>query len=321
MSADRVGAHGVGRHFLAIGDETNASFGSLLERAGRWKRAVKAHQVDHIFGPNSTRSSPLVLAMIFQKPSNRTRVSFEMAMHHFGGKGMYLSPAEIGLGKREATKDVAAVLGRYVDGIMARVFAHADVVTLAQHAGVPVINGLSDLEHPCQALGDLLTVVENGGGRDKTVVAFVGDGNNVSHSLMLACALSGIEFRWVGPARYAPEKSILEKARSVGGNVTYANDLAALEGVHFVYTDVWTSMGDEAEAEARQRDFAPFQLNEEAMRACPRAVVLHCLPAHRGSEITDGVVDSPNSKVIDQAENRLYAQMAVLERALAPTAR
>lgn len=277
------------RHFLDLAGESPESFSRLLDRAAFWKRAVKKKDVAPILEKK-------VLAMIFQKPSNRTRVSFEMAMHHFGGKALYLSPQEIGLGKREATKDVARVLGRYVDAIMARVFAHRDVVELAEHAGVPVINGLSDFEHPCQALGDLQTVLEQGG----NVVTYVGDGNNVSRSLARACELAGKEFRWIGPAEYgAPHQ-----------------DLAKIAGSDFIYTDVWISMGDEAEADARLKAFKPYQLNADAVARAPHAKILHCLPAHRGEEITDEVIDSPNSVVLDQAENRLYAQMAVLERAL-----
>lgn len=304
------------RHFLQIADETRESLTALLERASHWKKAVRARRVPHILGPNVHRSSPLTLAMVFQKPSTRTRVSFEMAMHHFGGRAMYLSPAEVGLGKREATRDVAAVLGRYADAIMARVFDHEDVLTIARYAGVPVINGLSDLAHPCQALGDLQTILENGGTPGESVVTFVGDGNNVCHSLMTACSLLGFEFRWVGPARYAPDEDVLAKCHALGGRISYTHDIADIAGSAFVYTDVWTSMGDEEEAEVRQKAFRPYQLNTETMMAAPNAKVLHCLPAHRGEEITDDVLDGAGSRVLDQAENRLYAQMAVLERAL-----
>jgi ornithine carbamoyltransferase len=307
----------VNRHFLAIADETPSSFNELLDRAGAWKAAVKAKKVPRPFDATPDRSSPLVLAMIFQKPSNRTRVSFELAMHHMGGKALYLSPQEIGLGKREATRDVAAVLGRYVDAIMARVFSHADVVELAEHAGVPIVNGLSDLEHPCQALGDFLAMREHAPKKEKLVLSYLGDGNNVCHSLMLASALTGTEFRWIGPEGYGPEHSVLEKTRSLGGEVQYSHDVADLKGSDFIYTDVWTSMGDEAEAEERLRVFPPYRLDEAALVHAPDAKVLHCLPAHRGEEISDGVLDSPASVVLDQAENRLYAQMAVLERALA----
>jgi ornithine carbamoyltransferase len=306
----------VTRHFLTLAEETPASFSHLLDRAASWKTAVKAKNVPRPFDATPTRTSPLVLAMIFQKPSNRTRVSFELAMHHMGGKALYLSPQEIGLGKREATRDVAAVLGRYVDAIMARVFNHADVVDLAAHSGVPVVNGLSDLEHPCQALGDFLAMREHAPHKRKPVLSYLGDGNNVCHSLMLAAALTGTEFRWIGPEGYGPEHAVLEKTRSLGGDVRYSHDIDDLAGSDFIYTDVWTSMGDEAEAEERLRVFPPYRLDESALALAPGAKVLHCLPAHRGDEITDGVIDSPSSIVLDQAENRLYAQMAVLERAL-----
>lgn len=303
------------RSFLEIAGEDAASFAALLERARFWKRAVKSGVVPRPFAATPERTSPRVLAMVFQKPSNRTRVSFELAMHHMGGKALYLSPQEIGLGQREAVKDVAAVLGRYVDAIMARVFAHADILALDRHAGVPVVNGLSDLEHPCQALGDLLTIVENGGGRGATVV-FVGDGNNVCHSLMLAAALAGMAFRWIGPQGYEPDAALVARARAGGGSLELGHALEAAAGADFVYTDVWASMGAEAEAEERRRVFAPFRLDERILALAPAARIMHCLPAHRGEEITDEVVDHARSVVYDQAENRLYAQMAVLERAL-----
>jgi ornithine carbamoyltransferase len=305
----------VRRSFLDIAGEDVASFAALLDRARFWKKAVKSGIVPRPFDATPSRTSPRVLAMIFQKPSNRTRVSFELAMHHMGGKALYLSPQEIGLGKREAVKDVAAVLGRYVDAIMARVFAHADIVALDAHAGVPVVNGLSDLEHPCQALGDLLTIVENGGAKG-TIVAYIGDGNNVCHSLMLAAALAGMPFRWIGPKGYEPEAAIIERARGVGGTIELGYRIEDAAKAAFVYTDVWASMGEEAEAEERKRVFAPFRLDGRILSIAPEAKILHCLPAHRGEEITDEVVDHPRSVVIDQAENRLYAQMAVLERAI-----
>lgn len=291
------------KHFLALADETPASFRKLLDRAAHWKTAVKSGKVERILDANSARTSPLVLAMIFQKPSNRTRVSFELAMHHFGGKALYLSPQEIGLGKREATRDVAVVLGRYVNAIMARVFSHTDITELSRYAGVPVINGLSDLEHPCQGLADFQTILEHQG----SVVTYVGDGNNVCHSLMLGAALLGMEFRWIGPKGYEPK---------IDTGARLFNDMSAVEGSNFVYTDVWVSMGDEAEADVRKKVFDPFRLDSKAMKFAPDAKILHCLPAHRGDEITDDVIDSPQSVVFDQAENRLYAQMAVLERAL-----
>ncbi|MBL4888998.1 MAG: ornithine carbamoyltransferase [Candidatus Lindowbacteria bacterium] len=301
--------------FLSIAEETTASFNELLKRAAALKTAVKVGKVERILDANESRTSPKVLALVFEKASTRTRVSFEMAMHHLGGKGLYLSPQEIGLGKREAVKDVAVVLGRYVDGIMARVFRHDDIVTLAENADVPVINGLSDLEHPCQALGDLETIVENGGGAGSKV-AFIGDGNNVCHSLMLACALCYMPFVWVGPKGFEPDAEMMEKANGFGGKIELSHSIDGLQGADFVYTDVWASMGQEDETADRQKKFEAFQLNDDAIKRCPTAKILHCLPAHRGAEITDSVIDSSNSVVFDQAENRLYAQMAVIERLL-----
>lgn len=302
-------------HFLAISNESSDSFRQLLDRAAFWKRSVKSGRIERVFGATDSRTSPRVLAMVFQKPSNRTRVSFEMAMHHLGGKALYLSPQEIGLGKRESTSDVARVLGRYVDMIMARVFSHEDVEGLAKYAEIPVINGLSNLEHPCQALGDFQTIFEQGG-NDSSIVCFVGDGNNVCHSLMLGAALLGMDFRWIGPAGYEPSAEITRSSVAMGGRVSFFHDMSAIADSDFIYTDVWTSMGDEAEAEVRQAAFRPYRIDGNALSVASKAKVLHCLPAHRGDEITDEVMDGVRAVVFDQAENRLYAQMAVLERAM-----
>ncbi len=305
------------RNFLSIAGETPESFGRLIERAAAWKAQVKSGRVDRILGATDAHTSPRTVAMLFQKPSNRTRVSCEMALHHLGGRALYLSPQEIGLGKRESTRDVAAVLGRYVDGILARVYSHADVLELAEHAGVPVVNGLSDHEHPCQALGDFLTMREQGWKPGSGVLSFVGDGNNVAHSLMIAAALTGTEFRWIGPEKHRPGEQVLACARQLGARIVCSHDMIDLKGSDFVYTDVWASMGFENEAEERKRTFRAFQLNAKAMASCPGAKVLHCLPAHRGDEITDEVLDGPNSVVLDQAENRVYSKMAVFEQVLA----
>lgn len=310
-------AHLATRHFVSVRSVATADFRRLIERSRHWRNAVHSKQVDHIFGSRPDRTSPLTLGMIFEKPSNRTRVSFEMAMHHFGGKALYLSPQEIGLGKREAVEDVAAVLGRYVDAIMARVFRHADILTLSNHAGVPVINGLSDEAHPCQALGDFLTMVNLVPDLSKATLTFVGDGNNVCNSLIMAAAHCGTKFRWIGPPGYEPSDHTLRSAASLGASMTCSNRMIDLEGSDFIYTDVWASMGQEEEAEARRKIFTPYRLDAAATAQCPSAWVLHCLPAHRGEEITDDVIESEKSVVIDQAENRVYAQMAVLERALA----
>ncbi len=257
------------------------------------------------------------LAMIFEKPSLRTRVSFETGIFQLGGHGIYLAPSDISLGKRETVADAARTLDRMCDIIMARVFEHEKVVELAKHSSVPVINGLSDLEHPCQALADFYTVLEKKGGLRGLKLAFIGDGNNVAHSLMLLAAKVGTDFAIGCPKGYEPLPEIVEKARAAaaetGAKISVVNDpAAAAEAADAVYTDVWASMGQEAEAAEREKAFAGFQVNSALMKhAKPDAIFLHCLPAHRGSEVTDEVIDSPQSVVFDEAENRLHVQKAV----------
>jgi len=302
------------KHFVGITDETSETFIKLIKRSEFWKKSVKKGNVQQILGPTKNRTSSKVIAMIFQKPSTRTRVSCEMALHHLGGRGLYLSPNEIGLGKREATKDVAAVLGRLVDGILARVFSHSDVLELSKHAGVPVVNGLSDAEHPCQILGDFLTMLEHGWRPGKGKLAFIGDGNNVCNSLIAGAALTGTEFVWVGPKGYEPDKKFVEFAYQNGGKIILSNKISELKGSDFIYNDVWTSMGFEDEAKKRRKKYKPYQMNSKVMELVPSAKILHCLPAHRGEEITDEVIDGKNSIVLDQAENRVYSKMAVFER-------
>ena len=258
------------------------------------------------------------LAMIFQKPSLRTRISFEMGMLQLGGQALYLSPNEIQLGVRESVPDVARVLSRYVDGIMARVFAHRHIEELAAHATVPVINGLSDYEHPCQALADLFTIHERRGELAGLKLAYVGDGNNVAHSLLFAATKVGMDIALATPRGYEPDAGVVEKARRFaagsGSRVTLTDDpTAAVQGADIIYTDVWTSMGQEAERERRLAVFPPYQVNAALVaQAKPDVLVMHCLPAHRGEEITDEVIDGPHSIVFDQAENRLHAQKAIL---------
>jgi ornithine carbamoyltransferase len=254
-------------------------------------------------------------ALVFQKPSLRTRVSFEVAMLELGGTALYLSPAEIQLGAREAVVDVARVLSRYVDIIVARVFLHSDVGELAQHASVPVINALSDREHPCQILADLLTLYERRGSLKGLRLAYVGDGNNVAHSLALAAPPLGIDLTLACPDGYEPDPVIMERARgaSHGSIEQYRDPRDAVRGADAVYTDSWYSMGQESEAEARAPVFRPYQLNNALLSlAAPDAVVMHCLPAHRNQEITDAVIDGAASVVYDQAENRLHVQKALL---------
>jgi ornithine carbamoyltransferase len=255
---------------------------------------------------------PLVgrtLALIFQKPSMRTRVSFEVGISRLGGRTVTLGAQEVGLGQREASADIARVLDRYVDGIVARLGAHADLLELAAASAHPVINALTDASHPCQILADLLTMREALGRLDvSTRVVFVGDGNNVVSSLMEASALLGFPLVVISPPAYRPRSDALERAP----DVTVTSDLGAVAGAAVVYTDVWTSMGQEAQTEARRAEFTEFQVNAELMAMAPQAVFMHCLPAHRGEEVTGEVIDGPRSVVFDQAGNRLYAQMALL---------
>ena len=258
------------------------------------------------------------LAMIFEKPSLRTRVSFDVAMYQLGGHAIYLAGGEVGLGQREPMKDMALVLSRYADLIMARTFAHRTVESLARCATVPVINGLSDREHPCQAISDLLTIYERKGKPKGLTLAYIGDGNNVAASLLLACALMGTHFRVASPRGYEIEDEIMGVARGIatatGAQVVLAESPhVAVEGADVVYTDVWTSMGQENESEKRRRDFAGYQVTLELLaQAEPDAILMHPMPVHHGEEFAEGVIDCPQSVLIDQAENRLHAQKAIL---------
>jgi len=258
------------------------------------------------------------LALLFEKPSLRTRVSFELAMRQLGGEALYISPAEVGLGKRESVSDVARVLSRYVDAITVRTFSHQTLEELAAFAAVPVINALSDREHPCQALADLLTVFEKKGELAGLALAYVGDGNNVAHSLMLAASLTGMDFRIATPDGYQVAQTILQRAREYaaanGAQVTCAeNPEAVVNGADVVYTDVWVSMGEEAEAARRREAFRGYQVNEALLALAKEdAILMHCLPAHRGEEVSAGIIDQPYSVVFDQAENRLHMQKAIL---------
>ena len=299
------------KHFLAIADLTSAELNRYLTTAKKLKAEWRK-------GGNKPLLKNKTLGMVFQKPSLRTRVSFDMGMLHLGGQALYLSPNEIGLGQRESIADVARVLSRYVDGIMARVFAHEHVTELARYSRVPVINGLSDWEHPCQALADALTIVEHLGKLKGLKVVFLGDGNNVARSLMFACALGGARFVCASPRGYTLDDVSVERARAradeSGGEVTLTEDpQAAAHDADVLYTDVWASMGQEAETAERARIFPPYQINAALIAlAKPKAIVLHCLPAHRGAEISDEAMDGPHSVVFDQAENRMHAQKAVL---------
>ena len=266
----------------------------------------------------SKRKSALLkgktLAMIFEKPSLRTRVSFDVGMYELGGHSVYLSPAEIGLGKREPVADVARVLSRYVDGIMARTFAHDSVVQLAKYATVPVINGLSDEEHPCQILADLQTIYEKKGKLKGLNVAYIGDANNVANSLLLACSIMEMEFWIACPAGYTPTDDILLKARGNKGQIMITDDpKMAAQDADVIYTDVWTSMGQEAESAKRRKAFAGYQVNKKLLSVAKSdAIFLHPLPAHPGEEVAKGMLDVTQSVVFDQAENRLHMQKAIL---------
>jgi len=262
------------------------------------------------------------LALIFQKPSNRTRVSFEVGMCQLGGHSIYLSPQEINLGVRESIEDVAKTLSRYVDGIVLRTFEHKTILEMAKYAGVPVINGLTDFSHPCQALADVYSIREKLKNIKGATLAYVGDGNNVCNSLLLASAKMGLNMNVGAPKGYEPQGSVLKDARAIAkaknSSIKLFNDPEeAVRGVDVVYTDVWASMGQEKEAEERRKIFKGFQINAELMKSAKKdALVMHCLPAHRGEEITGKVIDSANSIVFDQAENRLHLQKAILIKLL-----
>lgn len=304
------------KDFLAIADYSPADLQAILDSA----IALKTEWQE---GGNPPLFKNKVLAMIFQKPSLRTRVSFDMAMRHLGGDALYLSPAEIGLGKRESIADVARVVSGYVDAVMARVFDHQHVLELAKWANIPVINGLSDYNHPCQAAADALTIQENFGSLKGLAVTFIGDGNNVAVSLLHICAKLGANFTIATPKGYEmdPEAVRLgEKfAQSSGSSITQLTDpIEGVKNAQVIYTDTWVSMGQDEEAAKRNAAFPPYQVNSELLAgADPEAIVMHCLPAHRGEEITDEVADGPQSRLFPQAHNRLHAQKAILVKLLA----
>jgi ornithine carbamoyltransferase len=293
------------RDFLDLASLTPAELEGLLRLAGRLKSELKAGlEHPHLRGKT--------LAMIFQKPSLRTRITFETGMGQLGGHAIYLAPQDIGIGERESVKDVARNLSRWVDLIMIRTFSHATSVELAREATVPVINGLTDLLHPCQLLADLQTLRERYGDLHKLKVAFVGDGFNLAQSWVEAASIIHFELRIACPSGYEPEQSFAARLRENGGLLT-DDPVAAVNDADAIYTDTWTSMGQEREAAKRRRDFKDFQVNAALLRhARPSVAVMHCLPAHRGEEITDEVIDGPQSVVLEQAENRLHAQKAVM---------
>jgi len=299
-----------GRDLLTLRDLTPAEFAGLIERARLMKTDPRGF---------SAALSGRTLAMIFEKPSLRTRVTFDVAMYQLGGHAIYLSPSEIRMGQRESVHDVAKNLERMVQGIMIRTFAQEMADELARAAGIPVINALTDFSHPCQGLADYLTMRESKGELQGLRVAYVGDGNNVVHSLAHGAALAGAHLLVATPPGYEPSAEVVTWAREHGAAITQTADpREAVRHADVVYTDTWTSMGQEAEADARRRVFAPFQVNDELFTlAKPDAVFMHCLPAHRGEEVTDSVIDSSRSIVFDQAENRLHVQKAVLAALMA----
>jgi ornithine carbamoyltransferase len=298
-----------GRDFLSVDDfsaeEIKAIFAraaDMKERPVRYRRSLEGKYV----------------ALLFEKPSLRTRTTFTVGVGQLGGQSLTLTPADINLGKRESVFDVAKNLERMVDGIMIRTFAHDICVSLANNSDIPVINGLTDLEHPCQALADFFTIQEHKRNLRKLRIVYIGDGNNVAHSLLLTAGKLGATM-WLGtPAAYAPDKQILERACELagktGGLIAWTEDpVEAMRNADVVYTDAWTSMGQEAEAEQRRKIFARYQVNRDLFgHAKPDALFMHCLPAHRGEEVTDEIIDSRNSVVFDQAENRLHVQKAIM---------
>jgi len=296
--------------FISIADIDRSKMEDLFSLAAELKRARGKR--DDLDGKT--------VALIFHKPSLRTRQSFEVGVYELGGHPMYVTDAEIKMGERESIYDIGKVLSRYVHGIMIRTFAHANATGLAEAADVPVINGLTDLLHPCQIMGDILTCIERGKSLDRMVVAFVGDGNNVANSWVNAAANLPFTLRIAGPSGYEPDEGLLTAARARGADVSILADPAeAVSGADVVYTDVWTSMGHEGEADERRKRFRPYQVNDELLAlAAPDAIVLHCLPAHRGEEVTDSVMDGAQSAVFDQAENRLHAQKAIMVDLMGP---
>ena len=296
------------RSVLTVGDLSASEIGQVLDLAQESKRRNR---------PRGSELEGKTALLIFQKPSLRTRVSFELAVDNLGGRPLYLSPPEVGLGERESAEDVGGVAGRYCDLIICRTFDQTNLERLAAASGVPVINALSDWEHPCQALADALTIREHGGSRGRTL-AYVGDGNNVARSLALAACGEGMHVRIASPSRYELDPESVEaaslRARESGGSIRLMSDPAeAVASADVVYTDTWTSMGQELEAKQRVEAFEGYQVNAELLaHASPDAAVMHCLPAHRGEEISDEALDGPQSVVLDQAENRLHAQQALM---------
>ncbi len=303
--------HLKGRHFIRVGGWTASDLGTILDLADELKRSQKAGQQEHLLPRRS-------LAMIFQKPSTRTRVSFEVAISQLGGYGLNLAPGDMQLGRGETIRDTATVLSRFVDAILIRTFDQADVEEFAAHSTVPVINGLTDWSHPTQALADLMTIRERLGRLSGVRLAYVGDGNNMCSSLMVAAAKFGMRFVAATPKGYEPPEQVLVAARraavQAGGTVELVHDPhGAAKGADVLYTDVWTSMGQEDDAKRRRKDLDAFRIDAALLElARPDAIVMHCLPAHYGEEVTEDVLHGPQSAAWDEAENRLHSEKALL---------
>ncbi|MFF2092634.1 ornithine carbamoyltransferase [Paenibacillus sp. NPDC058174] len=300
-----------GRDFLMLVDYTPQEIRYLIDLAIDLKRKQKAGETHHLLKGKT-------LGMIFEKSSTRTRVSFEVGIYQLGGQGLFLSGNDLQIGRGEPILDTAQVLSRYLDGIMIRTFAHRNVVELARGATVPVINGLTDLSHPCQALADYQTILEHKGKLEGLKVAYVGDGNNVVHSLMMGAAKLGVNISIATPEGYEPDASMIqqskEHAAETGATIHICRDpKEAVADADIIYSDVWASMGQEAEQKERELAFANYQVNEELMKyASKDYMFMHCLPAHRGEEVSEGVIDGKHSIIFDQAENRLHAQKAIM---------
>lgn len=297
-----------GKDLLSISDLTAEDIQQLIANAVELKKTKR-----NLLLQGKT------LALLFEKPSLRTRVSFDMAMYQLGGHAIYLSPEEVGMGKREAVSDVARVLERYVDIITARTFSHKTLEELAQYASIPVINALSDFEHPCQALADVITIYEKKHELKGLTVTFIGDGNNCANSLLLASVLTGMNFNIASPKGYEISNEVLAQGKKIAQNKarikTLTDPVAAVKDADVIYTDVWTSMGQEAEKEQRRKAFAGYQVNSDLLAHAKKdTIIMHPLPAHYGEEVAEGMLNHPNSVVFDEAENRLHAQKAVLVR-------
>ncbi len=296
------------KDFLSIADWSRDEINDIFDLTADLKAKTKRREKHHILDGYS-------LAMIFAKPSARTRISFETGIYQLGGMALYLSPQDIGIGTREAVKDVGRVISRYNDIIMARLFAHSDILELAEYSSVPVVNGLTDYNHPCQIMADAFTILEHRGSLDGMKIVYIGDGNNIAHSWINFAGQVPIHLVICSPQNYQPDPKTLKDARDKGlSKIELISDpVAAVTDADVLYTDVWASMGQEEEAEARKKIFMPYQLNMELLsHATSDALIMHCLPAHRGEEITDEAIESKHSIVFDEAENRMHVQKAIM---------